>query len=165
MATVITHPSTPWSTPTGFRIKASFCPAYAELLSMEALHFIRALHLRFNPHRQTLLFERNNIQQKIDGGWNPGFCPDTAVIRNTDWRIPAVPDDIKDRRVEITGPVERKMIINAMNSGANVFMADFEDSNSPGWNNVMSGQINLRDAINGTIGYTNPENGKKILIE
>ena len=115
------------------------------------LHFIRALHIRFNPHRQTLLTERNDVQQKIDGGWNPGFCPDTAVIRNTDWRIPPTPDDIKDRRVEITGPVDRKMIINAMNSGANVFMADFEDSNSPGWDNVMGGQINLRDAINQTI--------------
>ena len=91
----------------------------------------------------------------------PRFLPDTAVIRNSRWRIPPVPDDIKDRRVEITGPVDRKMIINAMNSGANVFMADFEDSNSPGWDNVMGGQINLRDAINRTISFTNPENGKE----
>lgn len=160
MAAIITHPDTWYSTPEGMTIKAPFHAAYATILTKEALYFIRALHLRFNPHRQKLLQERMLVQQKIDAGWKPGFLPETEIIRNSDWRIPAISNDLQDRRVEITGPVDRKMIINAMNSGANVFMADFEDSNSPGWENVMNGQINLGDAINRTISFTN-ENGKE----
>ena len=163
MATIITHPHTRQTTPEGMTIKAPFHAAYAAILSMEALYFIRALHLRFNPHRQKLLQERVAVQQKIDGGWRPGFLPETEVIRSSNWRIPAMPQDIEDRRVEITGPVDRKMIINAMNSGANIFMADFEDSNAPTWENVMNGQINLRDAINETISFTN-DNGKEYTL-
>ncbi|MGZ8553739.1 MAG: malate synthase A [Chitinophagaceae bacterium] len=160
MAAIIPHPDTRYATPEGMTIKAPFDAAYATILTKEALYFIRALHMRFNPQRQKLLQERVQVQQKIDAGWKPGFLPETEVIRNSDWRIPANPQDIQDRRVEITGPVDRKMIINAMNSGANVFMADFEDSNSPNWENILNGQVNLRDAINRTISFTN-ENGKE----
>lgn len=160
MAAIISHPGTRYTTPEGMTIKAPFHAAYASILTKEALYFIRALHLRFNPHRQKLLQERIQVQEKINAGWNPGFLPETEIIRNSDWRIPAIPWDILDRRVEITGPVDRKMIINAMNSGANVFMADFEDSNSPGWENTMNGQLNLLDAISKTISFTN-EAGKE----
>jgi malate synthase len=160
MASVITHPATKYNTPEGMEIKAPFHAAYKEILTAEALHFIRALHLRFNPHRKNLVMERQAVQHKIDNGWRPCFNPDTSIIRDSQWLISPVPDDLKDRRVEITGPVDRKMIINAMNSGANVFMADFEDSNAPNWNNVIGGQINLRDAINKSISFTN-ENGKE----
>jgi malate synthase len=160
MASVITHPATRYVTLEGMEIKAPFKAAYKEILTAEALHFIRALHIRFNPHRKNLLKEREVVQQKIDTGWKPGFMPETAVIRDSQWLISPVPEDLKDRRVEITGPVDRKMIINAMNSGANIFMADFEDSNAPNWENVIGGQINLRDAINQTISFTN-ENGKE----
>lgn len=160
MASVITHPATKYNTQEGMEIKAPFQPAYKEILTAEALLFVRALHLRFNPHRKTLLMEREAVQQMIDSGWNPCFIPETKMIRDSEWLISPVPDDLTDRRVEITGPVDRKMIINAMNSGANVFMADFEDSNSPNWDNVIGGQLNMRDAINGTISFTN-ENGKE----
>ncbi|SVC56704.1 uncharacterized protein METZ01_LOCUS309558, partial [marine metagenome] len=95
-------------------------------------------------------------QSEIDAGHMPDFLPETEHIRQGDWKIAAMPDDLQDRRVEITGPVERKMIINALNSGVKVFMADFEDSNSPTWENVIDGQLNLRDAINKTISFTNP---------
>ena len=148
------------TTPEAILIKAPFHKAYGEILTAEALHFIHALQLRFNPRRKALLLEREVLQQKIDRGWEPCFLAESSTIRNNAWLIAPVPDDIKDRRVEITGPVERKMIINAMNSGANIFMADFEDSNSPNWDNVIGGQVNLRDAINRTISYTNTENGK-----
>ncbi len=160
MASIITHPATRYVTPDGMEIKGPFLAAYKEILTAEALHFIRALHLRFDPHRKNLLKEREVVQQKIDKGWKPGFMPETAVIRDSQWLISPVPEDLRDRRVEITGPVDRKMIINALNSGANIFMADFEDSNAPNWDNVIGGQINLRDAINGTISFTN-ENGKE----
>src|SRR5258706_505509 len=145
MASVITHPSSQYPTPEGMEIKGSFQPTYKEILTAEALHFVRALHLRFNPHRKRLLLERESVQQNIDKGWRPGFIPETAVIRDSQWLISPVPEDLKDRRVEITGPVDRKMIINAMNSGANVFMADFEDSNYPKWDNLLGGQVHLPD--------------------
>ncbi|MDX2047128.1 MAG: malate synthase A [Chitinophagaceae bacterium] len=146
--------------PEGMIIKAAFKEIYAEVLTPEALIFIAALHRRFNARRKWLLQERQAVQERIDAGWKPGFLPETAMIRESQWLISPVPDDIKDRRVEITGPVERKMIINALNSGASVFMADFEDSNSPSWDNNIQGQINLRDAIRKTISFTNPDNGK-----
>ena len=160
MASVITHPATKYNTPEGMEIKAPYHSAYKEILTTEALHFIRALHLRFNPHRKNLLLEREVVQQQIDRGWKPSFISETKTIRDSDWLISPVPADLKDRRVEITGPVDRKMIINAMNSGANIFMADFEDSNSPSWDNVIGGQVNLRDTINRVISFTN-ENGKE----
>lgn len=160
MTSNMNHTETWYTTPEGMTINAPFRATYKEVLSAEALEFIKALHLQFNIQRKALLGERDVVQQKIDGGWKPHFLSETASIREGDWQIAPVSDDIQDRRVEITGPVERKMIINAMNSGANVFMADFEDSNSPNWDNVVGGQLNLRDAINRTISFTNPDNGK-----
>src|SRR5262249_51369878 len=114
----------------------------------------------FEPRRQELLARRRVRQGEIDAGKLPYFLPETADIRQAGWRVAPIPKDLLDRRVEITGPVERKMIINALNSGASVFMADFEDSNSPTWQNNLEGQVNLRDAVNGTIEYTSPE-GKR----
>ena len=130
------------------------------ILTPEARAFLLKLAARFEPRRQELLARRRTVQQEIDHGKSPHFLPETAAIRQGDWKVAPIPKDLRDRRVEITGPVDRKMIINALNSGASVFMADFEDSNSPTWSNNIEGQQNLRDAIRGTIRYESPE-GKK----
>jgi malate synthase len=132
--------------------------ACAEILSGEALAFIAALAAEFSPRIAELLELREQRQQDIDGGKMPDFLPETREIRESDWKVCAVPDDLKDRRVEITGPTERKMIINALNSGAKVFMADCEDSQTPTWENVIQGHINLRDAASRTIEHE--ANGK-----
>ena len=121
------------------------------VLTPEARAFLLKLAARFEPRRQELLARRQTVQREIDRGKFPDFLPETAGIRQSDWKVAPIPKDLLDRRVEITGPVDRKMIINALNSGANVFMADFEDSNSPTWSNNIEGQENLRDAIRGTI--------------
>jgi malate synthase len=143
--------------PTGVEITGSMMPAFAEILTPEAIAFIVTLQRRFHARRQELLSLRTERQVKLDNGWTPDFLPETAHIREGDWKVAPIPADIQDRRVEITGPVERKMVINALNSGAKVFMADFEDSNTPLWENSLHGQINLRDAIRRTITYTSPE--------
>ncbi|MDP1841826.1 MAG: malate synthase A [Sediminibacterium sp.] len=161
MLPITINQSEGYITPYGMTVKAPFYNAFAEILTSDALLFIYQLHKRFTISRKGILKDRELVQQKIDTGWMPCFNPSTAMIRDSVWTISPIPDDIRDRRVEITGPVDRKMIINAMNAGANVFMADLEDSNSPSWNNVIIGQINLRDAVNRTISFTNPENGKK----
>src|ERR1035441_10239363 len=127
------------------------------MLTSDARAFLLKLAARFESRRQELLARRRTVQQEIDHGKFPDFLPETAGIRQGDWKAAAIPKDLCDRRVEITGPVERKMIINALNSGASVFMADFEDSNSPTWSNNIEGQQNLRDAIRGTIRYESPE--------
>jgi len=127
------------------------------VLTPEARAFLLKLAARFEPRRQELLARRQTVQREIDKGKFPDFLPETAGIRQSDWKVAPIPKDLLDRRVEITGPVDRKMIINALNSGANVFMADFEDSNSPTWSNNIEGQENLRDAIRGTIHYGSPE--------
>ena len=127
------------------------------ILTAEARAFLLKLAARFEPRRQELLARRRAVQQEIDHGKFPDFLPETAGIRQGDWKVAPIPKDLLDRRVEITGPVDRKMIINALNSGANVFMADFEDSNSPTWSNNIEGQQNLQDAIRGTIRYESPE--------
>lgn len=129
----------------------------AGVLTAEAQAFLRKLAARFESRRQELLARRRIVQQEIDQGKFPQFLPETAEIRQRAWKVAPIPKDLLDRRVEITGPVDRKMIINALNSGASVFMADFEDSNSPTWSNNIEGQHNLRDAIRGTIRYTSPE--------
>lgn len=121
------------------------------LFSEEALAFLEGLHRHFEHRRQALLSERQQEQKKIDSGILPGFLPETEHIRNGGWVVAPLPQDLQDRRVEITGPVDRKMIINALNSGARTFMADFEDSNTPTWDNLVQGQLNLQDAIRGTI--------------
>lgn len=131
-----------------------------KVLSPEALDFITALQLRFNARRLELLEARHARQKRLDAGELPQFLPETAEIRAATWQIAPVPSPLQDRRVEITGPTERKMVINALNSGAKIFMADFEDSLAPSWENVIQGQENLADAIRGTIRYEDPQNGK-----
>jgi malate synthase len=143
--------------PNGVTIKADITPEFAEILSYDALAFLAALQRRFNAMRLSLLRRRDEVQAQIDAGWRPDFLTETAEVRAGAWTIAPFPVQIADRRVEITGPVERKMIINALNSGAKVFMADFEDSSTPTWENSLQGQINLRDALRRTITYTSPE--------
>ncbi|WP_414165229.1 malate synthase A [Superficieibacter sp. BNK-5] len=130
-----------------------------QILTPEATEFLSELVTRFTPKRNQLLAARVQQQRDIDNGTLPDFISETDSIRNSDWTIRGIPDDLQDRRVEITGPVERKMVINALNANVKVFMADFEDSLAPDWNKVIDGQINLRDAVNGTISYAN-EAGK-----
>jgi malate synthase len=143
------------------RVLAPLRPAYAEILTTEARHFVADLARRFTERVDTLLARRQKVQAAIDAGQAPDFLPETAAIRESEWTVAPIPADLTDRRVEITGPVDRKMIINALNSGANVFMADFEDSNSPTWNNLLGGQVNLRDAVDGVISYEDPDSGKR----
>ncbi len=133
---------------------------FETVLTPKAIEFLIALHENFEGRRQELLERRVERQAQFDAGIRPAFLKETEEIRSSEWKVAELPEDILDRRVEITGPVDRKMIINALNSGAKVFMADFEDSNSPNWRNVMEGQINLRDAVNKTISFQNPGNGK-----
>jgi malate synthase len=132
---------------------------YNEILTPDAIDFVAKLHRAFDERRQTLLARRIQLQEKWNAGDYPDFLPDTREIRESDWTVAPIPADLVQRRVEITGPVERKMIINALNSGADVFMADLEDSNTPTWNNQIEGQLNLRDAVRGTISFIN-EAGK-----
>jgi malate synthase len=146
-------------TPLGIQIKGATPAPYMEILTPEALEFLQALHVRFNERRKKLLRDRVIRQEAFDAGVMPNFLPETQDIRESDWTVAPIPEDIWDRRVEITGPVDRKMVINALNSGAKVFMADFEDSNAPYWSTNMEGQINLRDAIRREIEFVNP-NGK-----
>jgi len=141
-------------------IKGSIHSDYESILSNGALCFIEKLERKFRSRRENILLNRLDAQQKIDQGVYPDFLVETENVRSADWQIGTIPDDLLDRRVEITGPVSRKMIINALNSGVKVFMADFEDSNSPTWNNIMDGQINLRDAVNKSITFTNAHNNK-----
>jgi malate synthase len=131
-----------------------------QILTPEASRFLTRMAREFEPRRRELLERRRTRQMETDAGALPGFLPETAHIRESAWTVAPIPQDLLDRRVEITGPVDRKMIINALNSGASVFMADFEDSNSPTWTNNLEGQANLRDAVEGTIGFVSPE-GKR----
>ncbi|WP_429645858.1 malate synthase A [Aeribacillus composti] len=140
-------------------MKGTLLPSYREILTNEALQFVEKLEQTFGSRRIELLELRKERERRINEGEKPSFLKETEHIRKGDWTIPPVPKDLQDRRVEITGPVDRKMIINALNSGAKVFMADFEDATSPTWENIVEGQIHLRDAVNKTIEYVN-ENGK-----
>jgi malate synthase len=144
----------------GVVVKGEFKPGFERVLTPEALEFVAELHDTFQSRRAGLLELRRHRQRKIDNGGFPDFLPSTKSIRESDWTIEPVPACLQDRRVEITGPVDRKMIINALNSGANVFMADFEDSTSPTWDNIIEGQYNLQDAVRGTISFASVE-GKK----
>ncbi len=150
--------------PEGIEIKGPITPEFAEILTPEAMSFVATLVRTFSDRREELLRRRVQRQAEIDTGKLPDFLPETEHIRNSTWTIAPIPHDLQDRRVEITGPVERKMIINALNSGAKVFMADFEDSLSPTWDGTIQGQINLRDAVNRTISYTAPE-GKQYALQ
>ena len=143
--------------PAGMQVLGQITPEYAQILTAEALTFLAKLHRNFNARRIELLARRAQRQKEIDSGKLPDFLPETKPIRDADWQVAPVPNDLQDRRVEITGPTDRKMVINALNSGANMFMADFEDSSTPTWDNQLQGQINMRDALAGTISFTSPE--------
>jgi malate synthase len=162
MSHILTTPLVSGSFPAveGLRFTAEWLPAYGQVLTPEALAFVAALHRRFNARREELLVLRVQRQRALDSGQLPGFLPETRAIREGDWTVAPLPEDILDRRVEITGPVDRKMIINALNSGAKVFMADFEDANSPTFDNCVQGQINLFDAIRRTITFEDTARGK-----
>lgn len=141
-------------------IQAPLHPGFSDILSPEALNFVARLHQAFEPQRKELLAARKERQARIDAGEMPDFPQATRAIREGDWKIAPLPPALHCRRTEITGPVERKMIINALNSGADSYMTDFEDSNAPNWFNQIQGQINLYDAVRGTISYSN-EAGKE----
>ncbi|MGH3064480.1 MAG: malate synthase A [Gaiellaceae bacterium] len=134
-----------------------------EILTPGALAFVAELHRRFDTERRRLLATRQERQERLDAGERPDFLAETRDIRESDWQVVPAPADLQDRRVEITGPVDRKMVINALNSGARVYMADFEDANSPTWSNNLEGQINLRDAAEGTIDYDTGEKYYKLV--
>ena len=141
----------------GIQIHGPIAPELETILSPEALAFVAALHRRFNPRRQELLRVREERQAAIDAGAELDFLPETRLVRDAHWQVAPAPDDLLDRRVEITGPCDRKMVINALNSGAKVFMADLEDASSPTWSNVVDGQKNLYDAVRGAISFQNPD--------
>ncbi len=134
------------------------------VLTPEATAFVTELERRFGPRRRELLEARRERQTRLDAGERPDFLAETADLRRADWTVRPAPADLRDRRVEITGPVERKMVINALNSGAKAFMADFEDSHAPTWEATLQGQINLSDAIRRTISFTSPE-GKRYALK
>src|SRR3974390_1840826 len=144
----------------GVEFIAPITDSYAEILKPEAVAFVVDLHRTFNQRRKNLLTARHERQKRIDAGEKPNFLAETRSVRDAEWTVAPLPTDILDRRVEITGPVDRKMIINALNSGAKVFMADFEDSNTPTWANQMEGQANLMDPVRHTIAYEDPATGK-----
>lgn len=139
-------------------------PAYEVILTPEALEFVATLQRALNPRRLELLELREERQTAFDNGALPDFLPETASIRSSDWQVAPAPADLNDRRAEITGPLDRKMMINALNSGAKVFMADAEDSMSPNWDNVVQGQINLRDAVRKTISLHDEARGKSYAL-
>ena len=139
--------------PDGVEIRAPVTPEFAEILTPEALALVAKLHRMFEPRRQELLARRVERQRELDAGKRPDFLPETREIRSRNWTIAPLPKDLECRRVEITGPVDRKMIINALNSGADSYMTDFEDSNTPNWHNQIQGQINVRDAVRRTITF------------
>ncbi|MEX2241734.1 MAG: malate synthase A [Burkholderiales bacterium] len=138
---------------TAVTVEGALTPAFAEILTPEALAFVARLHREFEPRRQELLAARSARQKEFDAGRLPDFLPKTRKIRESDWTIAPQPKDMLDRRVEITGPTDRKMVINALNCGASTFMADFEDANCPTWFNMIDGQVNLRDAVRRTISF------------
>ncbi|MCB1494800.1 MAG: malate synthase A [Bauldia sp.] len=144
----------------GVEVRGPWGDRYGEVLNDETLAFLADLHRRFDATRQKLLKRREERQKAFDAGGLPDFLEETQHIRDGDWKVSPIPADILDRRVEITGPVDRKMIINALNSGAKVFMADFEDATSPTWANQIEGQINLKDRWDGKIDFTDPVSGK-----
>jgi malate synthase len=135
-------------------------PDYEKVLTPEAIGFAAELEREFGAERRRLLARRAEIQRRLDAGWQPDFLPETKAIRDGEWRVAPIPRDLEDRRVEITGPTDRKMVINALNCGANVFMADFEDANTPTWENLVEGQANLGDAVRRTITFDDPQTGR-----
>jgi malate synthase len=139
--------------PQGVSISGRVTPEFATILTPEAIAFVAKLHRQFESRRQELLARRAARQKQFDAGALPDFLPETKRIRDSEWQIAPQPKDMLDRRVEITGPTDRKMVINALNAGASTFMADFEDANCPTWFNMVDGQVNLRDAVRRTISF------------
>ena len=156
----MTVTSTAASLPAGVRVLGPAVPFTSGVLTNEAAGFVAELVRAFAPRIGELLARRKERQARLSAGERFDFLAETRAVREGDWKGPPIPADLRDRRVEITGPVDRKMIINALNSGANVFMADFEDANAPTWHNLLEGQKNLADAIRRTIGYVDPTTGK-----
>ena len=150
--------------PMGVELLGALAPAYNEILTPQALGFLADLERKFGAARCALLEQRVVRQIALDQGERPGFLPETKAIREGDWRTASIPADLLDRRVEITGPTDRKMVINALNSGANVFMADFEDASAPTWANVVNGQISMREAVRRTISFADPSSGKQYVL-
>jgi malate synthase len=144
----------------GVVIRGPIRPGYEHILSPQALAFAADLERTFGAERRRLLARRAEVQARLDGGWKPDFLPETREIRESGWEVAKVPKDLLDRRIEITGPTDRKMVINALNSGASVFMADFEDATTPTWDNLIDGQNNLYDAVRRTITYDDPRTGR-----
>src|SRR5438552_3550701 len=141
----------------GIEITGRISDPFTEILTTDAVAFAARLQRAFGGCRAMLLARRSHRQRECDAGKLPDFLSETKAVREGDWVVAAIPHDIQDRRVEITGPVDRKMIINALNSGAKVFMADFEDANTPSWDNNIQGHLNLRDAVRRQIDYVSPE--------
>jgi len=148
----------------GVEIRAAVTPEYSEILTPQALAFVAKLARKFESRRRELMAARALRQAEFDAGKLPDFVVETAAVRDSEWTVGPVPRDLQDRRVEITGPTDRKMVINALNSGANVFMADFEDSNTPTWENMLNGQINLRDAVDRSIDFVSAD-GKRYQLD
>ncbi len=146
--------------PGGVVVSGAMRPGYENMLTPEAMAFVAGLERKFRAERRRLLDRRADIQHRLDAGWKPDFPTETKAIRDGDWRVAPIPRDIQDRRTEITGPVDRKMVINALNCGASVYMADFEDANTPSWDNLIEGQANLYDAVRRTITFDDPETGR-----
>ncbi len=144
----------------GIAIDGYVSPDYARVLTPEALSFVADLHRKFDATRVQLLQQRVEKQKSYDAGVLPNFLESTKNIRTADWQVAPIPEPLRNRAVEITGPVDRKMIVNALNSGANVFMGDFEDASSPLWSNMLDGQVNLLDLWDGEIAFTDPDNNK-----
>ena len=147
-----------------YKIVGDLFDGSGEILTSDAMNFVISIQNKFGEKRLELLQNRGDNQANIDDGKFPDFLEQTRSVREADWKVNSVPHDLQDRRVEITGPVDRKMIINALNSGVKVFMADFEDSNSPTWSNIINGQINLKDANNKTISFTHPVKDKVYVL-
>jgi malate synthase len=164
MASAARNRTTPPRAPAGVSLHYPSGPRHEEILTPEALEFLAALHRRFEPRRSQILHARSTRQAQYDAGELPNFLRETAEVRRGDWKVGSIPADLLDRRVEITGPVDRKMIINALNSGAKVFMADFEDANAPTWHNTLDGQINLVDRWRGVLDFEDPASGKRYAL-
>src|SRR5438552_12886811 len=151
--------------PKGVTFTERSNPSYARVLTPGAVAFVAELHRRCEGRRRELLRRRAERQKLFDEGALPDFLPETRSIREGDWTVAPIPADLRDRRVEITGPTDRKMVINALNSGAKVFMTDFEDANSPTWDNMVQGQLNLMDRWAGTLDFIDPDSGKSYELE
>ena len=147
---------------SAIEVRAPVEGRFAEILTSGALDFLGELHRRFNPRRLELLQARAERQKRFDAGEKPDFLPETRSVRESEWQVAPGPADLQDRRVEITGPTNRRMVINALNSGAKVFMADFEDANAPTWENLVDGQVNLIDANDRTIAVETPERSYRL---